>query len=170
MPEVFPPSRIKFAHDAVRILNEDSPRPGDHADLRHGNSADLPGDSLAGTHREQQLIIFPTVKSEVEIDLPRRPAYSCTRDQLSPDFRPDTAFFADVSQIGRESVAGIDHRSGQLFLAQNPSKSNTRLRIKVARIIAGIQLLPGLGSHFNDSGRGATQFSTHINSIARTSP
>ena len=53
------------------------------------------------------------------------------------DFPTDFTFFADVGEVGGESVAGVDHRAGKTFLAQDASEFEARFGIEVTRVGAG---------------------------------
>ena len=78
----------------------------------------------------------------------------------------DAALFADVPQVGRESVADVDHGGRQLFLAQELSHGHSRLRIEVL----GMRPRPEFLSvaKLVQSSDCRAQRSCHINEISRS--
>jgi hypothetical protein len=87
---------------------------GNAADAGDGNAGNPFGNVVLGTRGEQEFVVFSAVEGIAE-------AVSFGRDYRKDDFvddSADTAFVADVAEVGGESVADVDHGARELVVAQ----------------------------------------------------
>src|SRR5208282_2495107 len=139
-PEVFPPSRCKFAPQTVPVCEKDSPAACDPPDLCNRNSRNARRDLSAGGRGEQQFVILASVQRKIEIDLAGRLAHLGSWESFCLKLRAHATFFADVRQVGRKTVTGIDHSRSQALLAQVTAQLDSRLGEEMSRIVPRIQL------------------------------
>ena len=78
-----------------------------------GTPAMRDGIRLPRRRGEKQFVVFSAVQRKLQIDFARGLAHAGARDGLRLQLGTHAAFLADMGQIGREAVAGIDHRGGQ---------------------------------------------------------
>src|SRR5215469_1767465 len=115
--KVLPAAGLKFLEPAVLGADPDGPGARDPTDFGHRYSLDLAGDFLASGHGELQFVVLAPVQRKIKVDFAAGLADMCSGDRRGINLRAHAALFADVSQIGRETIARINHRAGQLFLA-----------------------------------------------------
>ena len=84
------------------------------------------------------------------------------------DFCAHSAFLADVSEVGGESIAEIDHGRGETPVRQCPAHLNPWGWMEVTGIVRRPQLSSG-EQQIQSSGRSA-QLASHINAIPGTRP
>src|SRR5437588_12645282 len=106
------------------------------------------------------------MQGQLQMDLSGGLAYGCAGDEFCLDLRADSTLFAKMREVGREAVAGVDHRRRQIPLAEDAAQLDSRLRQKVLGILARIQLSPRLPLHPPDSCRRATHLTAHIDEVA----
>src|SRR5271169_5139195 len=168
--KVFPSVRLELGRDTGRAQQENLSLARDLPDLRKRDSGNASRNPFAAGRGKQQFVVFAAVEGELEINLPRWPAYTGPWDGFLLHLRTDAAFFADVGQDGRQPVAGVDHGGSQTLLAQNAAQLDSRLGKEMPRVFPGIQLpfgpFPHLSSHGLDRSGRAAEFSTHIDAVA----
>ena len=168
--EVFPSPRPELASDTGPITQEYHLLARDMTDLGDGHPGNAGWDTLAAGRSEQQFVVFPTVERKLELDCPRRLTHPGERDRFCLQLGSHATFFADVGKIGREAVAGVDHRGSETLLAQVVPQFDSRLGEEMPGVFSGIQLALGLLPHLRNGGRRTAQFSAHIDAVAGPRP
>src|SRR5664280_3282280 len=99
------------------------------ANTGDGNSGDLLRNAALGTGREEQLIFVAAMQRQRQSILATGGGQSFgVNDSAS------ATLFADVPQVGGESVADVDHGGDQLLLAQELADGEPGLGIEVLEV------------------------------------
>src|SRR5208283_1894909 len=101
----------------------------DLADARDGNSGDLLRNAAVGRCGEEQLVLVPAMQRQCQ-----RILATGSGDRFGVHHGTGATLLADMAEVGRESVADVDHRRGQLLLAQELSDRNAWLRIEMLQV------------------------------------
>jgi len=160
-----PTLRLEFVRCAGTVYQEYPSAAGDLADLRNWNAANTRWDPLVAGSGEQEFVVFSAMQGKLQIDFPRRLAHAGSRDGFGLQFGADATFLADVGKVGGKAIAGVYHRRGQVFLAQNSAQLDSWLGEKMPRVVPWIELAPGILLHLPEGCRRAAEFSAHIDAI-----
>src|ERR1019366_4969921 len=108
---------------------------GDFAYAGDRCAGDRARDASVGWSGEEQFVVFSAMQGVLQFVVAR-----CGGQGGGIDDGSHAAFIADVTQVGGESVAGVDHGGGEFLLTEVLADSKARVRIKVARMRRGAQL------------------------------
>src|ERR1700739_4731550 len=112
---MFPAQRLQVA-DFASIHEKNSLASRNAPDSRNWNPSNTRWHVLGTGRREQQFVIFTTMQGQLQIEFPLWPAHPGAGNEFGIYLCPHAALFAEVREVGREAVAGVDHCSGQAFL------------------------------------------------------
>jgi len=135
--EVFPALGAKLDSAPVGRGENNLPGSRDLADLGDLNACDSRRDVLGLESGEEQLVVVASVQCGLKIDFAGRLVDLRQRNGVRRDLRANSALVTDVSEVGREAVAEIDHGRSEISFTQNPANFDSRNRIEVAGEVGG---------------------------------
>jgi len=139
--EVFPALGAKLDSGPVGRGENNLPGSRDLADLGDLNACDSGRDALGFGSGEEQLVVVAAVQCGLKTDLAGGLVDLRKRNGIRRNLRANSAFVADVPEIGREAIAQIDHGGSEISFTQNPANFDSRGRIEVAGEVGGPKFL-----------------------------
>lgn len=166
---MLPSPRLQAASCAIGTLEDHSAAASDGSDCGDRHAGQGVGDWLVRRRGEEQFVGFAAVKGKMQINFTKGIPNSRERQGGPIYLGPNSTFFADVAEIGREAIAEVDHGGREPLLSQTAPQRDSRDRKEMFGKLVRIQFVPGV-PEFLQSGGGRAKRAADIEAISRSCP